>query len=132
MSSRLYNVINEVVTRLKALESNAVVETGTTTAGSVTWKYKKYADKTVEMWGSGTTSLAISTASGSIYTTANDYDIAMPSFISGTDMVTAEISGGGWADITSFAVPPKLRLYAPTSYGSSDRSLRYYFRGTYL
>lgn len=114
---------------------NFVVEKNSTYAGTVRWEYQKWADGTVEMWGDVTTTLAIGTASGSLYTTANTYDIAMPSFVTRTDFITAELSGGGWADITSFGAyspsftPPQLRLYAPTSYGSATRTLRYYFRG---
>jgi len=113
-----------------------IVDIGSTTAGSVTWRYRKYKSGVLEMWGDAITTLAIGTASGNIYTTASDYDIAMPTFVARTDMITAELSGGGWADITSFGATspftaPKLRLYAPTSYGSADRTLRYYFKGTY-
>lgn len=106
-------------------------ETGTATAGSVTWKYRKWANGELEMWGSGSTTLAINTASGNIYTTANEYNIAVPSFVSSVDFVTGELSGGGWVDVTGFNVPPKIRLYAPTAYGSTTRSLRYYLRGSW-
>ncbi len=111
---------------------NCAYTKGTTTAGSVTWEYRKYANGTLEMWGSATTTLAISTASGSLYTTASTYDIAMPSFVTGVDFITAELSGGGWADITDMTNPPKLRLYAPTSFGSASRTLRYYMKGTWV
>ena len=124
----LTDILNEV---LPPKGENYIVEKGTITAGSVTWKYHKWSDNTLEMWGQSTTTLAISTASGSLYTTANTYDIAMPSFVNTVDFITAELSGGGWADITSFATPPQLRLYAPTSYGSAARELRYYLKGTW-
>lgn len=113
----------------KAETVNRITEESTTTAGSVTWKYRKRADGTLEMWGSATTTLAISTASGAIYTTASDYDIAIPAFVNTVDFITAELSGAGWADVTSFSTPPKLRLYAPTSYGSASRVLKYYMKG---
>lgn len=111
--------------------ANHIAEKGTVTAGSATWKYRKWSDGTLEMWGSATTTLAISTASGAIYTTASDYDIAMPAFVDAVDFITAELSGGGWADVTSFNTPPKLRLYAPTSYSSASRTLKYYMKGTW-
>ena len=106
-------------------------ETGTATAGSVTWKYRKWANGELEMWGRGITTLAINTAVGNIYTTAGEYDIAVPSFVDSVDFVTGELSGGGWADVTGFNVPPKLRLYAPTAYTSTNRYLRYYLKGTW-
>ena len=99
---------------------------GTTTAGSITWNYRKYADGILEMWGQATTTLAIATyagtsgTTGGLYTTASTYDIAMPSFVRSVRFITAELSGGGWADITAFTNPPQLRLYAPTSYGSAS------------
>ena len=104
---------------------------GSTTAGSITWTYRKYLDGTLEMWGTATTTLAIGTVSGSLYTTASTYSIAMPSFVNAIDFITAELSGGGWADITDFNNPPYLRLYAPTSYGSASRTLRYHMIGTW-
>lgn len=106
-------------------------ETGTATAGSVTWKYRKWANGTLEMWGSGLTKLNINTAVGNIYTTAGEYDIAIPSFVDSVDFVTGELSGGGWVDVTGFGVPPKMRLYAPTAYTSTNRHLRYYLKGTW-
>lgn len=115
----------------KILDRLMLAEEGTVTAGSVTWKYRKLKGRKLEMWGSATTTLAISTASGAIYTTASEYDIAMPAFVDAVDFITAELSGGGWADVTSFATPPKLRLYAPTSYGSASRTIRYYLKGTW-
>jgi len=113
-----------------------IVETGSTTAGSVTWKYRKYNSGVLEMWGDATTTLAIGTASGAIYTTASEYDVAVPTFVASTDFITGELSGGGWLDVTSFGssspfVAPKIRLYAPTSYGSASRYIRYYFKGTW-
>lgn len=109
-----------------------IVEEGTITAGSVTWEYRKYKSGALEMWGSATTTLAISTASGSLYTTASTYDIAMPSFVNSCEFVTAELSGGGWVDITDMTNPPKMRFYAPTSFSSASRFLRYYFKGTWV
>ena len=106
-------------------------ETGTATAGSVTWKYRKWANGELEMWGRGLTTLNINTAVGNIYTTAGEYDIAVPSFVDSVDFVTGELSGGGWVDVTGFNVPPKIRLYAPTAYTSTNRYLRYYLKGTW-
>lgn len=111
--------------------ANYVVEKGTATAGSVTWEYRKWADGTLEMWGRGLTTLNINTAVGNIYTTAGEYDIAVPSFVDSVDFVTGELSGGGWVDVTVFNVPPKIRLYAPTAYTSANRHLRYYLKGTW-
>ena len=131
---RLFNILNNIVTRLKSAESSIAtleIESGTTTAGSVTWKYKKYRDGTLEMWGTGSTSLAISTASGAIFSTASEYDVAMPTFVASTDFLSGEISGGGWVDVTTFNVPPKVKFYAPTSFASANRVLKYYFRGTW-
>lgn len=110
---------------------NKLYVSGTATAGTVTWKYRKYLDGTLEMWGSGITTLAINTASGHIYTTANEYDAAVPSFVDSVDFFTGEISGGGWVDVTGFNVPPKVRFYAPTAYTSTNRYLRYYLKGTW-
>ena len=104
---------------------------GTVTAGSIAWNYRKYADHTLEMWGQSTTTLAISTASGSLFTTANTYSIAMPSFVDSVSFITAELTGSGWADITALTNPPKLRLYAPTSYDSAERTLTYHMIGTW-
>lgn len=113
-------------------DSNFVgFESGTATAGSVTWEYRKWADGTLEMWGRGLTTLNINTAVGNIYTTAGEYDIAVPSFVDSVDFVTGELSGGGWVDVTGFNVPPKIRLYAPTAYTSTNRYLRYYLKGTW-
>ena len=106
-------------------------ETGTVTASSVTWKYRKWANGELEMWGRGLTTLNINTAVGNIYTTAGEYDIAVPSFVDSVDFVTGELSGGGWVDVTGFNVPPKIRLYAPTAYTSTNRYLRYYLKGTW-
>ena len=103
---------------------------GTTTAGSVTWKYKKYADGELEMWGSAITTLAIATPSGGIYTTANEYAVAIPAFVDTVDFATGELSGGGWVDFTA-VTNPTIRLYAPTSYSSTNRTLKYYVRGTW-
>ena len=83
------------------------------------------------MWGRGLTTLNINTAVGNIYTTAGEYDIAVPSFVDSVDFVTGELSGGGWVDVTGFNVPPKIRLYAPTAYTSTNRYLRYYLKGTW-
>ena len=110
---------------------NDLYEKGTTTAGSVTWTYRKWADKELEMWGEASTTLAINTASGSLYTTANTYDVAMPSFVASCDFFTGELSGGGWVDVTDMTNPPKVRFYAPTSYASATRYLRYYMKGTW-
>ena len=113
-------------------DSNFVgFETGTATAGSVTWEYRKWANGELEMWGSGITTLNIDTAVGNIYTTANEYNIAVPSFVDSVDFVTGELSGGGWVDVTGYGVPPKMRFYAPTAYTSTDRYLRYYLKGTW-
>ena len=106
-------------------------ESGTATAASVTWEYRKWADGTLEMWGRAITTLNINTAVGNIYTTANEYNIAVPSFVDSVDFVTGELSGGGWVDITSYSVPPKMRFYAPTAYTSTNRYLRYYLKGTW-
>lgn len=108
-----------------------VIDNGTATAGSVTWTYRQYKSGALEMWGTAETTLAISTASGSIYTTASTYDVAMPSFVNTCDFITAELSGGGWVDITYMTTPPKMRFYAPTSYASATRYLRYYMKGTW-
>ena len=113
-------------------DSNFVgFESGTATAGSVTWEYRKWADGTLEMWGRAITKLNINTAVGNIYTTANEYNIAVPSFVDSVDFVTGELSGGGWVDVTGYGVPPKMRFYAPTAYTSTDRYLRYYLKGTW-
>lgn len=112
--------------------TNDLYETGTATAGSVTWKYRKWANGELEMWGSGITTLAINTAVGNIYTTANEYNIAVPSFVDSVDFVTGELSGGGWVDVTSYSVPPKVRFYAPTAYTSTNRHLRYYLKGSWV
>lgn len=110
---------------------NCCYTEGTTTAGSVTWNYRKYASGMLEMWGEASTTLAISTAAGSIYTTAQTYDVAMPSFVDSCDFITAELSGGGWVDVNDMTTPPKVRFYAPTSYASTTRHLRYHMIGTW-
>ena len=110
---------------------------GSVTANTVTWTYRKYLDGTLEMWGTATTELAINrairaTASGPItfYQTPQDYyTVAMPSFVSSVDFFTAELTGGGIADVIGMANPPTIRLYSPVSLGSTPRFLRYYLIG---
>lgn len=106
-------------------------EAGAETAGSVTWHYKKFANGTFEMWGEVTTTLTIGTAAGSIYTTANEYDVALPTWVSEVNFITGEVTGGGWVDITAFGATPKMRMYAPTSYSSASRYIRYFAIGTW-
>lgn len=78
-----------------------------------------------------TPSLAINTAAGSLYTTSAEYDIALPSFATGTLFISGDANGGRWATMTNIGTSPKWRLYSPVAVATSSITVDFFLVGTY-
>lgn len=78
-----------------------------------------------------TPSIAINTASGSLFTTSSEYDIAIPSFAQSVLFISGDANGGRWITMTNVGTSPKWRAYSPVSYGTSTITIDFIMFGTY-
>lgn len=100
------------------------------------WKYRKWANGQVELWGSLTISdMSCSAAVGSMYRTS---EITPPSFPFSvySPVVTASYESSGYGAMlwptakSSSSAPPKYYLMRPNS-GTVNGQINFYVRGTY-
>lgn len=99
------------------------------TAGSVTWQCTGYLDGRIEMRGRASTSVAITTPNGGIYSSASDYAVAMPSSPRvSIESFSAEMDGVGWVVATQ-PRDPRIKFYAPTAQAVGARDIYYYIVG---
>ena len=95
------------------------------------WTYIKLTESIFIAARQVTPSVAIQTASGSLYTTSTDYDVAIPSFTSSVLFISGDANGGRWVTMTNVGTSPKWRLYSPTSATATTITIDFFMVGTY-
>lgn len=103
------------------------IDTGTANG----WNFVKLTPSIFIATRQVTPSLAINTAAGSLYTTSAEYDIALPSFTTGTLFISGDANGGRWITMTNVGTSPKWRLYSPVAVATSAITVDFFLVGTY-
>ena len=95
------------------------------------WNYIKLTSSLFIATRQVTPSLAIQTAAGSLYTTAAEYDIAIPTFTTSVLFISGDANGGRWITMTNVGTSPKWRAYSPVSATASTITIDFFLVGTY-
>ena len=107
------------------------------TGTSGIWKYRKWSDGTVELWGIFSISnVACTTALGNMYRTGAFSSPSFPFSVSNPVVVASyESAGYGamlWAtSVSNSSAPPSYYLIRPTSATIGSGQINFYVRGTY-
>lgn len=129
-------MLSHIVDNLKTLNTKTeicVVESGTTNG----WRYKKFSDGTFEAWREYNGSMTLTTAVGSLYTSANTVSVSMPTAINITDILHANVTVlyGGYPVWTALraATPSSLTFQALSTASRTQNTypIQVYMYGTY-
>lgn len=108
-----------------------------TSGTSGIWKYRKWSDGQVELWGTFTISnIACTTALGNMYRTGGFSSPSFP-FTVKNPVVTASYESTGYGamlwptTVSSSSAPPSYYLIRPTSATIASGQIHFYVRGTY-
>lgn len=129
-------MLSHIVDNLQTLNTKTaiyVVESGTTN----NWRYKKYNDGTFEAWREYEGSITLTTAAGSLYTSASTVSVPMPTAITITDVLHANVTvlyGGYpvWTAVrTATTSSLTFQALSTTSRAQATYPIQAYMYGTY-